>query len=59
MQKSPSIFRKVVDNGPMNISGKFEASILKNFREKSFLADIDAVKSRNTHFLTLAPIKKL
>ena len=45
--------RKVVDNvenylymklqieSPVNISGKFEASILKTFREKSFLAHID------------------
>ena len=36
-----TVFTKVVDNDPMNISGKFEASILKTFREKSFLTHID------------------
>ena len=33
--------RKVVDNDPSNISVKFEASNLKTFRKKSFLAHID------------------
>ena len=36
-----TVFTKVVDNDPMNISAKFEASILKTFREKSFLTHID------------------
>ena len=35
------VHRKVVDNDPSNISVKFEASNLKTFREKSFLAHID------------------
>ena len=36
-----TVFKKVVDNGLMNISAKFEACTLKNFQEKSFLAHID------------------
>ena len=35
------VSRKVVDNHRINISAKFEACILKTFREKSFLAHID------------------
>ena len=60
IQPTPNtILTKVVDNGPINISAKFEVSILKTFPKKSFLAHIDAVKSRNSHFLPLAPIEKL
>ena len=36
-----TVFKKVVDNGLMNISAKFEACTLKTFQEKSFLAHID------------------
>ena len=39
--------RKVVDNGPMNIYAKFEACILKTFRENHFYRIMTAVKSRN------------
>ena len=36
-----TVFAKVIDNGPVSISEKFEDSILKTFREKAFLARID------------------
>ena len=36
-----TVFTKVVDNDQMNISRKFEASILKTFWKKSILAHID------------------
>ena len=36
-----TLFTKVVDNDSVNISGKFEASILRTFWEKSFLTHID------------------
>ena len=36
-----TFFKKVVDNGLMNISAKFEECILKTFQEKLFLAHID------------------
>ena len=39
-----TIFTKVVDNGPINISANFEVYILRTLQEKSFLVHIDAVK---------------
>ena len=41
MQNRQTVFTQVIDNGPVNISGKFEASILKTFPDKAFLARID------------------
>ena len=57
--KIHTLFRKVADNDPMNISGKFEASMLGTFWEKSFIVHNDALKSTNSYFLILAPMKKL
>ena len=50
---------EVVDNGPMNIFTKFEACILKYFREKSLLAHIDPVKSRNGFKMVVSVIRFL
>ena len=44
MQNRQTVFTQVIDNGPVNISGKFEASILKTFREKVFLTRIDCIQ---------------
>ena len=56
------VFTKVVDDDPMNISGKFEAYILKTFRENSFLTHIDCSQNEKWphngwrwNFLTSSP----